>query len=393
MVIATAIADAGFFPLVTRESSRDGEGRALLLTRAAARRRWPLWVAILVVLQASSSLGVFPYGLAVGAAAVGAISQAQIDTAFGELSARRRFAAGAALRLSSATLSLLFAVSLTAIFDTALAAMAGFALGRAVPAVAIALGRAGSPASLRWAAATSFAISNIVISLYVRNDLILLSLFDIPAAEIARYGIAYGVLGAVQLVPASLAFVAFTRFSRSDQAHSQLQASLTLRLSYSIGALIAAAIFLHPPTIFSIFGSTYSQGVETVEPLLLLILPVAIGQPALAMLQARDLEHQGTAVLVATMVINIVANLFLIPAFGAEGAVWGTTCAELFVALGTVTLLARAGFGDLRLPVFVGLAVPLAMGLSSVPNLAVSAVLLALAASAGVSAWASVRKG
>jgi O-antigen/teichoic acid export membrane protein len=385
MVIATAVADAGFFPLVARESARDGDRGGIGLAAVAARKRWPLWVGLVAILQLAGSLGFFPYGLAVGAAAIGAISQSQVDTAFGEFAARSKLAAAALIRLSAATLSLAIAVALTAVFGSTLAAIGGLAAGRLLPAIAVTASRSRTSRRLRWGAALSFGLSSIVISLYVRNDLVLLSLFDQPAEEIARYGIAYAILGAVQLVPASLAFVAFTRFARIDvePRHNVL---LTLRIGYAIGAVLAAAVYLDPARIFAVFGSTYGSDLATVAPLLLLILPISVGQPALSILQARNRERQGLKVLLVTMAINVTANMVLIPTLGVRGAVLGTTAAELVVAMGTLTLLARASLGDARPQAAVGLVVPLTMGLGQMPTWSTSIVLLALAAGAAVPA-------
>jgi O-antigen/teichoic acid export membrane protein len=182
-----------------------------------------------------------------------------------------------------------------------------------------------------------FAASSVLVTALTYLDAVMLHAVR-GNAETGRYGAAYRILLALAVVP-SIYVEALARSVSHMAAHDRPR--LAAAFPRMVGHLLTAALplaaggaLLAGPILRFVYGPAYA-GAETA--LVLLAASVVFAFPGWAFVQAANslgLERRVAASLVIVVAGNAVANLFLIPAFGLDGAAAATLGAEaLFLAL------------------------------------------------------------
>jgi O-antigen/teichoic acid export membrane protein len=344
--ILMPLLDGGFVNSVTRAASRREDVPQLSFTATAARMRLPLWGCMLGFGFLAGVLGLGGHWELLVLAVLAAIGQAQLDTMSGELRARGRYRLAALREASCGCVALCGAAALLLTGGNATGAMLVFAAARVLPAVAFLpmLPRA-HPAvrgDIPWRAGLTMGLTGIVIALYVRSDMLLLSWLKIDPAVIARYGIAYNLVIAFQLLPTAIATTIFPRLASATGEEARRLARKGMSLSYLCSALLCVVCFLSPRLVFAPFGGTYSDHAAQVAPLLLIILPISLSQIAMTTLQARNYEVLMLRMAGAVAAVNIGLNLLLIPVLGVRGAILATMAGELCAAALTLLTMRRS---------------------------------------------------
>ena len=145
----------------------------------------------------------------------------------------------------------------------------------------------------------------------------------IGEAAVGEYAVAYKLTYAFQFLP--LAFVAALYPTMSAQAHDAVKLKKTLLDSFWYMALmgfpIVFGIFAIAPEIVNAFyGADFSGSVLPLQVLIFVLLFIFLDFPIGSLLNATDRQHVKTGIMGATMVVNVVANLLLIPRVGIVGA-------------------------------------------------------------------------
>ncbi|HET9615484.1 MAG TPA: polysaccharide biosynthesis C-terminal domain-containing protein [Candidatus Limnocylindrales bacterium] len=170
---------------------------------------------------------------------------------------------------------------------------------------------------------TRFYLGELAAILHLRQDVLLLGVLA-PASTVGVYVVAYQTAEPILVIAsaASAAVLALgvdasaTAGSRTGDAAPRL-----IRETFVIGALAAAlAAVIAPFAIPLIYGSVFAGAAGPFLVLLPAALLLAIGRIALAELTRRNLLERTVVVSVAAVVVNLTANVILIPAFGAMGA-------------------------------------------------------------------------
>lgn len=385
--ILMPVLDGGFVNSVTRAASRRGDVPPLSFTATAARMRLPLWGGVLILGFVGGLLGLAGHWVLLLLAITAAIGQAQLDTTSGELRALGRYRLAALREASSGGVALCGAVVLLLAGGNATGAMAVFAAARVLPALALLpMIPASQPAIRRdipWRAGLTMGLTGILIALYVRSDMLLLSSFRVDAATIALYGIAYNLVIAFQIIPTAITTTIFPRLAAGTTQTARQVAAKGMSLGYLSSAALCMACFLAPGLVFAPFGSTYSDHATQVVPLLLIILPISLSQVATAALQASNREVQMLRLVAAVATVNIGLNLLLIPALGVKGALIATMTGELCAASLTLFTMRRSGLGSLGLGYLPVIAGAFVLSMTTATPALVSIALLA----SGIVLW------
>jgi O-antigen/teichoic acid export membrane protein len=348
--ILMPVLDGGFVNSVTRAASRRGDVPALSFTATAARMRLPLWGCVLLAGFVGGLLGLAEHWVLILLAIVAAIGQAQLDTTSGELRALGRYRLAALREASSGAVALCGAVVLLLAGGNATGAMAVFAAARVLPALVLLPMIPSSRAAIRrdipWRAGLTMGLTGILIALYVRSDMLLLSGFRVDASTIALYGIAYNLVIAFQIIPTAITTTIFPRMASGTTEGARQLAAKGMSLSYLSSALLCMLCFLAPRLVFAPFGSAYADHATQVLPLLLILLPISLSQVATAALQASNREVLMLRLVAIVATVNIGLNVLLIPALGVNGALVATMAGELCAGILTLIIMRRAGLGS-----------------------------------------------
>jgi O-antigen/teichoic acid export membrane protein len=148
------------------------------------------------------------------------------------------------------------------------------------------------------------------------------------------YSVAYKLAYAFQFLP--LAFVGALYPTMSAQLHDRVKLKETFLQSEWYLALLAAPVVfglaaLAPEVIGLVYGDRYLEAAPALQALLVGLWFIFMDFPVGSLLNASGMQHKKTAVMGVAMVINFIANILLVRAFGIVGA--GYSAILTFVAL------------------------------------------------------------
>jgi O-antigen/teichoic acid export membrane protein len=191
---------------------------------------------------------------------------------------------------------------------------------------------AGSPRpSLSLRAAAPFALASTVGAFYTRIDNYLVALLRGSAAA-GIYGASYRFQDMNLLLPAALGQLALSEAAGQDP-----------RTRLSTGKRVAAQSFLlalGPALVFSafasslltfLFGARYAVAAPIVIVLMISTLPGAAAVAIQGLTAITD-PRRFAAATAGTLVLNVVANLILIPPLAGLGAAWANVISQTFLA-------------------------------------------------------------
>lgn len=175
-------------------------------------------------------------------------------------------------------------------------------------------------------------LSSIFVIAYFRIDIILMNLFEVPPADIGRYGAVYKIIEAVMVFPAAIAggvFPALSRVARYKVDDIQKAGELLRPVTF-FGLL--SPILLIPLTRYIIlvaFGRPFICAFSTLNILLLALPFIFINYILFSLLISLGMERKNLVATVLCLIFNLVANIILIPKLGINGAAITTVLTEL----------------------------------------------------------------
>jgi O-antigen/teichoic acid export membrane protein len=234
-----------------------------------------------------------------------------------------------------------------------------------------------------------FAAQDALSVLFARVDAVILSLLATQAA-VGRYGAAYRLLEGTFFISWSInsAFAAMYTYLGRDtvpSVGSVFQRSLKLALAVLIPCAVALAVLAEPVSI-AFFGAELEGAAGPLRLLAPVIPLVGVMYVTSSLIVSRGNPRRMVAITAGMVVVNVTANLLLIPAYDEEGAAAAMLVTELIAVPVALAIAARA-VGGLRWGLLLG--GPLGAGL------AMAAVLLPLAGNplAGLLAGIAVYAG
>jgi O-antigen/teichoic acid export membrane protein len=171
--------------------------------------------------------------------------------------------------------------------------------------------------------------------LYFRLDVLLLSWMK-SDADVARYGLAYRVLEGLMVLPGYLMLALFPTIARNEDDKSRLSVTIgsALTVLEAIGVPLSALVAIFSPQIVVLLGGHKYASAAPVLAILSLALFLSyvngvFGNALMAMGRQRRLFWLAAA----TLVVNVVVNLALIPPLGPNGAAIAVVISEVVAVL------------------------------------------------------------
>lgn len=213
------------------------------------------------------------------------------------------------------------------------------------------------------AASYIFGLGAIFYAIYENADQVMLSKMirpDLAQGTVGIYGAAFVLMTFTYNIPASfIASVEPILFSaRGDKPRLARLGVLSSRALAVVALPLAAGTILLAGQIRGLVLPKYSEtAAKALAVLAVFGLLRFLNFPAGKLMAAAGMQKRRVAVQAAATVLNISANLLLIPRYGLFGAAWATVGTELFIFAFYEISLVRAlpGYGE-----FVKLAKPMA---------------------------------
>ncbi len=167
-----------------------------------------------------------------------------------------------------------------------------------------------------------FFLAAVFVKIYSYVDSFTINMVYGQAA-VGVYAVAYKLTYAFQFLP--LAFIGALYPTMSAQANEPDKLKNTfLNAEWYMALLAAPVVFglfaLAPDFINFIYTSKFAEAAPTLQILVFALLFIFLDYPVGSLLNATGRQSTKTAIMGATMVINIVSNLILVPRLGIEGA-------------------------------------------------------------------------
>ncbi|MCR4278664.1 MAG: flippase [bacterium] len=174
--------------------------------------------------------------------------------------------------------------------------------------------------------ALPFGIAGLSVKVYSYVDSLFLHRFY-GAHAVGIYAVAYKLTYALQFLPITFTAALYpalaSAYAKKEASEVQNIFLGSLRLMTAIGFPITAGLSaLAPKIIPLLYGDAYLASVDAFRILPWVLLPIFLDFPIGALLNATHRAHLKTGAMVATMIINVVANAILVPKYGPVGAAW-----------------------------------------------------------------------
>ena len=171
--------------------------------------------------------------------------------------------------------------------------------------------------------AIPFAIAGIFSRVYSYIDQIMLSKLAGDTA-LGIYSVAYKLTFALQFIPAAFGASIFPAFA-NFYAHSRERLVQTFDTAFAYLIILVfpislGTISLAREIILKIYGVEYIESIVPLQILIIALIFIFINYPLGALLNACDHQKINTRNIGIAMLVNIVANIILIPRFSFVGA-------------------------------------------------------------------------
>jgi len=187
-------------------------------------------------------------------------------------------------------------------------------------------------------------------ALYFRFDAILLSLLR-SDAQVGLYGVCYRVIDVLTLLPTYLMITVFPEIARQQAASARVRELVQGAVSSVLLAVIPICVLLlvfAPEVVEVAGGPRFAAATAVLRILLVAIVPLYVNTVFFSSLVALDQQGRLFRWLLATLALNVLLNLALIPALGARGAALALVVTES-VALALGVRLYRVVGAELKI--------------------------------------------
>lgn len=187
-------------------------------------------------------------------------------------------------------------------------------------------------------------MSVIITFVYFKLDTILLSLMK-SSADVGIYNAAYKVIENITFFPAmiiGLIFPLMSRYIFSDRAQFENIANKTFKIFVILVVpLIIGMSFLAPEIIRLIGGAGFTESASVLRVLTFALGFIFFGNFFNNVLIAGNAQKSLMKALLFCAIINVTANLIIIPLFSYQGAAITSVITEFLVVVVTAYLVAK----------------------------------------------------
>lgn len=192
--------------------------------------------------------------------------------------------------------------------------------------------------------AAPIALGGMLATLYFRVDAVLLSRLDTFSA-VGVYGVAYKFVDLLHYLPVALLAPVLTILVRAwpdDPVTFGHTVHRALTILVLVGVIVAVEFALFArPLIGLLYGERYAAGARATSLVVVAECLGALGRLAFTALVAMGRHRLYPAVALGGLVVNVVLNLVLIPAWSYEGAAVATLVTEVLVVVALWAPMAR----------------------------------------------------
>jgi O-antigen/teichoic acid export membrane protein len=191
--------------------------------------------------------------------------------------------------------------------------------------------------------ALPFAAGSAAWTTYFKVDVLILDRLGTPGG-LGLYTAAYRVLEALILLPRSVVGVMYPVVSAA-WSQGTMTSSLLSRPARAITALslaCAAGIWALSPEIMRfLFGASFVAGSGALRILGFALVPLFLNSLLSMVLPGTHRQGEWVMFTLMALLVNVTANLILIPRAGFEGAAWATLLSESFTLVLVWVAVAR----------------------------------------------------
>jgi O-antigen/teichoic acid export membrane protein len=259
-----------------------------------------------------------------------------------QLRVRNAFTAGVELLYGIAWATVIVVVAATdggllayaAGFLAVTAVMAGVQLAAGLRLVSLSLRSARAHSRMLIRLGVPVAVATVLMIAYGRIDQILV--FKLNGAHAAGlYGAAYRVMDRAILIPGT---VMATLFPLMAAAHGRDDARLRRLAQVAIDVLAAAslpalafALAAAAPAMATLFGHEFAAAGPALAVLMGAYVLICFGYPFGFLVVVLSMQRRLARIALLGLVVNVVANVLLLPHYGFTAAAWVTLATELVV--------------------------------------------------------------
>jgi O-antigen/teichoic acid export membrane protein len=190
-----------------------------------------------------------------------------------------------------------------------------------------------------------FAGATAIGSLYFRVAIIVLSL-TASTRETGLYGAAFRVVDVLVVVPQMMvggALPIFARAARDDRERLGYAVQRTFEVCVLVGGLAAVVLLVGAPFVIDVVaGPKFAPAADVLRVQAVTLAAAFAGASWGYALLTLHLYRALLKIAASALAINVGLVLALAPAHGSVGAAFGTLVADLYVAVATGVVLARA---------------------------------------------------
>jgi O-antigen/teichoic acid export membrane protein len=195
-----------------------------------------------------------------------------------------------------------------------------------------------------WTVTIPFALAGIFARVYSFIDSVMLSRMASETA-VGNYGAAYKITFSFQCLAMSFAAAVYPAMSAACvDGREKLAGLLTVSIKYlllTVAPIVTGIFVLAGPLIRMIYGPDFSGSVLPLQVLIFSLVFAYLYWPTGSLLNAADRQAANTAVMGATMVLNIALNAVLLPRLGAVGASWSSLASNALLFLAALVVVNR----------------------------------------------------
>ena len=166
-----------------------------------------------------------------------------------------------------------------------------------------------------------------------------------PAAEVGIYSVAYRPLGPLNWIPRAVTaatFTSFARFAVTDARALERSVAGTIRILWVVSLPLAVLLFVCAEAFVRILaGADYLEAVVPLRILVWIACFSFVSYPLGSIFTSTGRPQLYARLAIATFAIELVLELFLIPAWGYLGACAGSLAGEVFFAVCGLALCHR----------------------------------------------------
>jgi len=181
------------------------------------------------------------------------------------------------------------------------------------------------------------AIAIFVMQLNYRMDVLMLKKLS-SLEQVGFYAVATQIAEQIWHIPYAIETIILSRSANTtdEQAVTRTVASI-FRVSMLAGILASVIIFFITPYVIPwIFGKEFISSVPMIQTILPGILILVAFRILNSRLTGMGKPQVAIWIFLPALIINFLANLFLIPKYGGMGAVWST---NISYALGSIAFI------------------------------------------------------